>query len=376
MATFITSEQSFIILTLLCASAYVGILFDRLNLVKAVPGVVITMICGALLGNLNILPLESSVYDWIWDYFIPLAIPFILLRMPLKDIFCQTGPMLWAFLIGSVGTVLGGLLAYRLVTVGPESWKIVSMFTGSYIGGSINLVSVSKIFDLQDKDLFLAGNAADNVLMALYFVALSFWGSKCDSKLKLNTNSPPLIAQEDIKKKMSVHVHWKSLILGLMVSCVFLMAVHALSYRFDVKAYDILLITLLTLIFGQLFPKISKQISAHENVGYFFLQVFFAVIGVSCSFVSVVHYAPKLFGILLVMLSVQFVFIVLATKLFRLGFKEAVIAANALAGGPATALAMANNHKWHHLVGPAVLCGTFGYSVGTFIAVSLGAYLR
>ena len=145
MSSVIASNQSLLILVLLFACAYLGLLFDRFHWIRAVPGVVVTMLCGALLSNFNILPLESKVYDVVWDYFIPLAVPFILLRTPIKDMICHTGPMFWAFVIGCLGTVMGGMIAYHLITIGPESWKIVSMFTGSYIGGSINSLSVSKM---------------------------------------------------------------------------------------------------------------------------------------------------------------------------------------------------------------------------------------
>ncbi len=45
-------------------------------------------------------------------------------------------------------------------------------------------------------------------------------------------------------------------------------------------------------------------------------------------------------------------------------------------GGPTTAAAMAVSRKWNALVLPAILCGTFGYAVATFIGVGVGYWLR
>lgn len=53
-----------------------------------------------------------------------------------------------------------------------------------------------------------------------------------------------------------------------------------------------------------------------------------------------------------------------------------VIASNANMGGPTTTAAMAVARKWHVLVIPAILCGTLGYAVATFIGVAVGFWLQ
>ena len=63
-------------------------------------------------------------------------------------------------------------------------------------------------------------------------------------------------------------------------------------------------------------------------------------------------------------------------KLMKLDLAEVVIASNANMGGPTTAAAMATARRWHALVTPAILCGTLGYAVATFIGTALGNRLR
>ena len=69
-------------------------------------------------------------------------------------------------------------------------------------------------------------------------------------------------------------------------------------------------------------------------------------------------------------------FLLLAGKIFKLDLAELVIASNANMGGPTTAAAMAIARKWKALVIPAILCGTLGYAVATFIGVAVGYWLR
>ena len=45
-------------------------------------------------------------------------------------------------------------------------------------------------------------------------------------------------------------------------------------------------------------------------------------------------------------------------------------------GGPTTAAAMAVARRWNTLIIPAILCGTLGYAIATFIGVAVGYWLK
>ncbi len=68
--------------------------------------------------------------------------------------------------------------------------------------------------------------------------------------------------------------------------------------------------------------------------------------------------------------------ILVVGKLLRLDLAEIVIASNANMGGPASAAAMAVARRWETLVIPAILCGTLGYAIATFVGVAVGHWLR
>ena len=53
--------------------------------------------------------------------------------------------------------------------------------------------------------------------------------------------------------------------------------------------------------------------------------------------------------------------------------EDIIIASNANIGGPTTAAGMAIAQGWTRLVGPAMLVGTFGYAIGTYIGIIVGS---
>ena len=113
-----------------------------------------------------------------------------------------------------------------------------------------------------------------------------------------------------------------------------------------------------------------------EVVGGFLMQIFFAVIGASANIGMVLKVGPSLFFFAGLILAIHLVFLLIVGRLLGLDLLELVIASNANMGGPTTAAAMAVARRWDKLVLPAILCGTLGYAVATFVGVGLGNWLK
>jgi uncharacterized membrane protein len=101
------------------------------------------MLITAFLTNIGILPATGSVHlRELQGFVLKLATPMLLLGADLKKIFRETGVMLKAFALGTIGTLLGSSIAFLLLS-GPlsvmgvpgDSWKIVSALTAKNIGG-------------------------------------------------------------------------------------------------------------------------------------------------------------------------------------------------------------------------------------------------
>ena len=117
-------------------------------------------------------------------------------------------------------------------------------------------------------------------------------------------------------------------------------------------------------------------ISANQHWALWAILFLTAAIGASVNIIVVLEFGPLLFLFAALILTVHLTFLLIAGKIFKLDLAEIVIASNANMGGPTTAAAIAVARKWKALVIPAILCGTLGYAVATFIGVAIGYWLR
>ena len=93
-------------------------------------------------------------------------------------------PMLSMFMLGSAGVVAGALLGAWLIgstgTLGSRLGPLAGMYTGTYIGGSINFNALALHYGVAEQGAVFAGAVVvDNVLstawMAVTLVAAAFF---------------------------------------------------------------------------------------------------------------------------------------------------------------------------------------------------------
>ena len=341
--------------------------------------VVLSILATFLLSNLSIIPVQAPVYDVVWSFIVPLAIPLLLFRADLKRIIKEAGPTLIAFFIGAIGTSVGTIIAYMLIPLGENGWKLAAIFSSTYIGGSMNYVAAAEVVQLKSGDLLSAGIAADYLVMAAYFLVLfALPGIKFLQKhypnhhqtIAANTSDKGEVKKED--NNINLENLAKAVAISVSVCAVgFLIADYI-----DIKGSGILITTAIVVAAATIFPKQMESIKGADLVGTFLMQIFFATIGASANIFIVIEYGPVLFLFAGLILIIHLLVLLGAGKLFKLDIAEIVIASNANMGGPTTAAAMAVARKWRSLVIPAILCGTLGYAIATFIGVALGNWLK
>jgi len=377
---FITGEQTWALWTVLLAAAAFGLWAERTAWGARLSGAVVTILAAFGLSNAGVIPATAEVYQTVWTYLVPFAIPLLLFKADLRRILRETSLTFVAFVLGTMGTVVGAVAAYYFISVDAEPWRLAAVFSATYIGGPLNFTAAARAVGLTSNDVIAAGVAAGNLVLATYLLVLftlTPWRGirqKFNEPLKDRWGRTDMIVLREHVKGNSIHLPGITTALAVSAGICATGVTVAPWLGFDGGA--ILLITVISVLLATLMPGRIGSLSAAEDVGMLLMQILFAAIGASANVALVLKVGPGLFAFAALTLAIHFVFILVGGKLLRLSLPQIVIASNANIGGPGTAAAMAASRRWRDMIIPAVLCGALGYVVATFIGVSLGSWLR
>jgi uncharacterized membrane protein len=374
--TLISADQTWALWAVLLSAGAFGLWAEKTRWGSRLSGAVIAIGTTFVLSNLRVIPSSAPAYDVVWGYLVPLAIPLLLFKADLKRILRESGPTLMAFAAGAVGTVAGTWIAYRLVPLGEEGWKLAGIFCATYIGGSLNYMAAAEALELRSGDLLAAGIAADNLVMTLYFLVLFALPSVVWLRRRYADRVEAAESEFDPENAAGSAITLGGMATSLAVAATLCAVGYGLASWFGWSSAGILLVTALTVGVATLRAGWMGRLAGAHEVGVLLMQVFFAAIGASANIGVVLRVGPVLFVFAAVILTVHLVAILTAGRLLKLDLAEIVIASNANMGGPTTAAAMAVARRWETLVIPAILCGTLGYAVATFIGVAVGHWLR
>lgn len=340
---------------------------------KQVGASLLVIVFTAIAANLKLIPSASNsipLYDSIFTYIAPISIFFLLLNVNLASIRKAGLPMIGLFLIGSVMTTLGILLAWMIISpekiLGEDARIIAGMLTGTYTGGSVNFNAIALEYDFQKKGVLYAGTiAVDNVVTTLWIIVTltipifmhKIWKSKKQSEAKAHT----------VTKRTESAIDMHSLIWLSFLGVASFLVSDFLSEYFP-KIPFILILSTLGILLAQI-PAVSKLKGSH-TLGLFLVNLFLAVIGAYCELSAVS--ALKEIGVSLLLFTTIAVLLhgigtVLIGGLFYRDWQMIAIVSQANVGGGTTAIALAETFKRDELILPAILVGTLGNALGTYL---------
>ena len=383
--SIINSENTLILWAIILVIATIAIFLEnRYTLVAKISGAIMALIIALLLSNFNIIPLESKVYDDVWGYVVPIAIPLLLFQCDIKKIWKESGRLAIIFLLSSVGTMLGAVVGFYLLREYiPTLNNIAGTMTASYIGVGVNFVAVQTAIYL-DKQLASALIVSDNLLMVLYFFVLiiiptipffnKYFKREYKNEIKNTDDKKEVkrpITLEDVAFNFTISV----LIVAVSFGFSDLILAEDRGYVINFLANKYILLTSITVILATLFSTFFKKLIGSQEIGTFLIYIFFAVIGIPASIKSIVVNSPLLLVFCAIMVIINMVITFAFAKLFNFSLEEAILVSNANIGGPTTATAMAISKGWTKYVAPVMLVGTLGYVIGTYLGLILASSL-
>jgi uncharacterized membrane protein len=352
----------------------------------------VVILLTAVVANVGLLPAGSTaerpvpVYDGIFTYVAPLAIFLLLLRVNLRDILKAGLPIIALFLIGAAGTMLGALVGMRLVggqqSVGALQHAVGGMFVATYIGGSINFNALALSYDVVRDGVLYAGTVAvDNVVTTAWMVATlalprllaPLWRARGAEPVERGA----LITGIDDDTE-SLHPVDLGIVLALGLASVYVSNLAAAaSAQAGFHIPSILILTAIALLLAQI-PAVTRLRGARV-LGMFAVYLFLAVIGAYCDLVKL----AELGRLGLVLLAFASILVAIhgmvtygAARLMRLDLDVASVASQANIGGGTSALAVARSLGRADLVLPAVLIGSLGNGIGTFLGFWVARMLQ
>jgi uncharacterized membrane protein len=326
--------------------------------------------------------LKIEVYVLIFSYFIPLSIPLMLMGSNVMRIIREGGKLLVAFLIGTLGVVLGSFIATYFINLGADSGNAAGVIAATLIGGSMNFIATGEILNFSTHPLFSATIAVDNFAANAYILMLfaipSFkFLARFFMKPKIENLEATGKNQNEKSYPITIERIALSMLVAALIAGVGSLMSPAIQYLFSSKmSMNILIITILSVLIANILPKKLKKLEDTAfAIGLWMMYIFLAAIGASTNLSDMLQVGPAVLGFYLIILFFHLIFMISLAKLFKLDVYEIIIASAANIMGPSVAAPMAASLGQKKLITPGILVGILGYVIGTFIGVSIAMAL-
>jgi len=350
---------------------------------------VIAIFFSMILCNLHITPTSSPVYTAIGAYVLPLSIPLLLFKCNVRKIIKESGKEFIYFHIAAVGTVAAAFICGFIWHSKEEIAGVAAMTSGAFVGGTVNLVAMGNVFNM-DAQYINAVAVGANILLGFLMLLLSVAGN---FKFFRSHFRHPYIDEFESgadKTKSMAAQYWKPKNISLLtlamclaatfvitgISSVICTAVNATDAPMIVKQLFgniYLIMTLITATVSTIFPDFFAKLEGAEELGNLAITIWFTTLGCAATAKDVLAV-----GYVLVFMAIVIVINFLVSMFFghmaKGSYEEMAIASCATVGGPTTAAALAINKGWGDLIVPGILVGLWGYIIGNYLGVVVGDF--
>jgi len=378
--TLISPDNHFSLMAVLFLIAGAAFLGEKTRIGSHLTGAVIAILMAIAAANLRLIPHAALAYDFVFAYFVPIIIPLFLFKANLRHMLFETTRMTAAFLLASVGTIAGVIVAVGLLDLSSlapmadtdpalREAGIAGLFASTYIGGTVNYAALGEITGLSsDASFFSAATATDNLFSAVFLGLLALlpgwnWLAR--------RYKPHEHGERQEESVVGERITAMTLTLAVATAISFVAIGDAVVNATGMPSLRYAIITALVVLAATVFPRWMAKLHGGFELGVGLAFVFFAAIAAGADIIAMVNIAPILIVLVVILLSVHLLVLLGVGQLLGLTLPELIIASNAAVLGATTAPALAAARGWHDLVTPGVLVGVLGYALGTFAGTAL-----
>lgn len=381
-------ENGFAYLTLLILIASSIVLVEKTTkykLFEYLPSIVIIYFSVMLFSTFGLWQKTESTtatYTFLKSNLLPAMIFLMLLSADMREIFKLGKKMLLTFFLASVSIAFGFIGTFALFHnyFEPDAWKAFAALSGSWMGGTGNMVAIQGALNLPDSAMgyTLLIDSIDYAIWVMILLALvpfartfNLW-SKADTSI-IDEVGEKLTLNEEKKKSMSFNSLAVLLAVSLLVSALsqYIASWLPSTAFLTATTWVVIIATIAGILFAM--TPLAKM-SGGSLLGSMMLYLIVALIASRANFTELTE-APLYIIAGFVIITIHAGIMILFAKLFRLDLFSLGVASLANIGGVASAPILASAYS-KALIPIGVLMAMMGYIVGTFGGLMVGKILE
>ena len=362
------------------------------KLFEFLPPLIFIYASPVLLSNFGVIPYESAAYDFLRHYGLPIFIVLMLIKVDVISAVRIMGKGVFVMLLGSIGVVFGGVMAYKLgqtlslgnyFPLAQDSWRAFGTLAGSWIGGTGNMTAAFAGLEGAPADLTMAA-AADQMVYLIWLPILlgskSFadkfnrWARVPEGRLEAmesaaanfkSTENPPTMTSLLYLGLLAIGFTWIAVGLSEVLPPIAIGGATVIT----AGTWLILLVTTMALL-ASVTP--ARRLPAAQPIAMAIIYIYVARVGATMD-LSVVDW-DKMIGFIAmayVWIMIHGMFILTGAWIFRVDIHTVAIASAANIGGAASAPIVAAHHR-ETLVPASILMALIGYALGNYLAILTG----
>jgi uncharacterized membrane protein len=350
------------------------------KLFRITPAVIYCYFVPTLSTTLGIIPMSSPVYEWMTRYLLPVALLLLMITVDLKSILKLGRTALIMVTAGSIGIMIGAQIAFLAFSrwLPPEGWKGLAALTGSWIGGTANMVAIAESVGTPDAimgPIIVVDTVVGYGWMGV-LLFLSAWQAAFDRRLRADDSAVAetnkLLADLDSHRRPT-QLRDIAIIVGLGFAGAILAvrlgeALPALGNPTIIShtTWAVLIVVTGGLLLSFTPVRNLEEVGA-SKVGYAALYLLLTAIGAQGNLLEVLS-APAFFFAGVLVISVHVAFMIVVARLVKAPFFFVATGSVANIGGAGTAPIVAS--VYHPAMAPVgLLMAVAGYILGIYGAL-------